>query len=860
MAKFDEKATWPGWETVRLIGRGSFGAVYEIQRSMYGHTEKAALKVLRIPQSQSDIDELYSDGFDEESITARFHGYLEGIVREYLLMADMKGCRNVVYCDDLRQIPHEDGIGWDIYIKMELLTPLTKTLDKDISEETALRVGIDICNALVKCRELKIVHRDIKPQNIFVSDDGTYKLGDFGIAKTAEKTSGGTKTGTYKYMAPEVYNNQPYGAAADQYSLGIVLYWLLNERRTPFLPLPSQVKATTVTMEDEARARRMNGEPVPPPAHGSDALKAIVMKACAFNPKDRFASAAEMLAALEAVRTGAPATIVRQTAPVPAARRAEPQPVAYQAPRQVEDDVGEGTVGVFGRSGQTVSPAPSAARTERPRPAQPIAPASIPYPQQQPEDGEEEGTVGVFAKTATERPTLRPKASAPARPAVQQTPPPAVQQTAPPVQPQTATPAQPEPTPTPKKKKPFWLLIPAAAVIALVVLLATGVLGGGKTPREQEYIEGDWTWTLENGVLTISGTGNMKNFEHSPDVPWSEQRDSITRIVIEEGITGIGDTTFFRCENVTSVEIPSGVTVIGDYAFYSCRSLPGVTIPEGVTSIGANAFAFCDELTDVTIPSSVRSIGEAAFLPCDKLEGIHVDAANRSYTSVDGVLFTKDKTVLIQCPAGLSSYVIPEGVTGIGDYAFYNSRCELTSVTIPSGVKSIGNWAFESCEHLTSVTIPSGVTDIGKSAFRWCSELTVISIPASVKSIGVFAFAYCRNIGIVVEQGNKQYVSVDGVLFNKDQTELLQCPAGLSSYVIPEGVTTVRGGAFTNCILLKSVNIPASVTSIGEWAFDGCDQLGDVYYGGSQDQWSQVTVGEQNDYLINAPRIHYNSN
>lgn len=242
----NQQVSWPGWEVTRVIGNGSFGAVYEIQRNTFGNVERAALKVISIPQNKSDIEELYNDGYDDASITARFNSYLEDIVKEYSLMVEMKGNTNVVYCDDLRYVQHEDGFGWDIYIKMELLTALTKVLTKDISEEQTIQLGIDICNALVLCKNRNIVHRDIKPQNIFVSKDGNYKLGDFGIAKTAERTTSGTKVGTYKYMAPEVYNNQPYGAGADIYSLGLVLYWMLNERRTPFLPLPPQVPTASI--------------------------------------------------------------------------------------------------------------------------------------------------------------------------------------------------------------------------------------------------------------------------------------------------------------------------------------------------------------------------------------------------------------------------------------------------------------------------------------------------------------------------------------------------------------------------------------------------------------------------------------
>lgn len=287
-----QKIAWPGWETVRLIGQGSFGAVYEIRRQVFDDMEQAALKVISIPQNQSDIDELYSDGYDEESITSTFQSHLKSIVAEYSMTRKMNDCINIVRCDDVRYVQHDNGIGWDIFIKMELLTPLTKSLPSVIPEEMVIKLGKDLCNALVQCRKHDILHRDIKPQNIFVSEAGDYKLGDFGIAKTVEKTTGGTKIGTYKYMAPEVYNNQPYGFSADIYSLGMVLYWLLNERRMPFLPLPPvKLKAG---MEEEARRRRMTGELLPAPAWGSDELKQIVLKACAFDPRKRYQTPDEM--------------------------------------------------------------------------------------------------------------------------------------------------------------------------------------------------------------------------------------------------------------------------------------------------------------------------------------------------------------------------------------------------------------------------------------------------------------------------------------------------------------------------------------------------------------------------------------
>lgn len=296
----DEKRlmrAYPDWRVSSKIGQGSFGTVYEITRELFGTRETAALKVISFPQNEDEIDELYSQGYDEATIKNHFQNYLTEMVREYSLMSDLKGHTNIVHCEDICHLQREDGIGWDIFIKMELLTPILKALEQLCHEEEIIKLGRDICYALVLCKERGIVHRDIKPQNIFVTDTGDYKLGDFGIAKTADRTVSGTKIGTFNYMAPEVYNYQPYGSTADIYSLGLVLYWLLNEHRLPFLP-PQPQKLTMRDMEG-ARQRRFCGETIPAPKNGSDALKAVVLKACAFQPQDRYQSAQEMLEALQ---------------------------------------------------------------------------------------------------------------------------------------------------------------------------------------------------------------------------------------------------------------------------------------------------------------------------------------------------------------------------------------------------------------------------------------------------------------------------------------------------------------------------------------------------------------------------------
>ena len=336
---------WPGWETVRVIGHGSFGTVYEIRREAYGLTETAALKVVAIPHDSSALEELRDSCGSEESITANIESQVEGILREYSTMRKLNGVTNIVSCDDFRVVQHDDDPGRDIYIKMELLTPLTKAIGLLPSDEQVVRVAKDMCRALSLCRKHSIIHRDIKPANIFISENGDYKLGDFGIAKAIEQASRGTKAGTYQYMAPEVYSNQPYDFRADIYSLGLVLHWLLNERRAPFLPLPPAV--VTADREERARKLRFDGTAIPAPSHGSEELKRIVLKACAFDQTLRYQSADEMLRDLEELQSSSGERIDD----LPSGGRPSEEEASIR--EGTPGDESGGTLGGFGRNAGT---------------------------------------------------------------------------------------------------------------------------------------------------------------------------------------------------------------------------------------------------------------------------------------------------------------------------------------------------------------------------------------------------------------------------------------------------------------------------------------------------------------------------
>lgn len=375
---FNRTLPWSDWQIVGVLGTGGFGSVYEIRRG----EERAAVKILSIPRDSDEITQFRAEGYDEASISAHYRDTLKDILQEYSLMVEVKGNTNVVACEELRYLPHENGIGWDIFIKMELLTPLNKVMSAQYRESDVIRLGRDLCNALMLCRHKGIVHRDIKPANIFISKSGDYKLGDFGIAKYSDRTTQGTRIGTYEFMAPEVYNNRPYGAAADIYCLGLVLYWMMNERRTPFLPLPPQIP--TSSEREKAGYLRYSGHPLPAPVHGSDALKAIVLKACAFAPEARYATAEEFAQALARLEYAAHTVVQPETNThefddiFSGAPRANPgwQPQQAQPPRGMPQQQGQSVpTYVTARQGMPQKPPVINPTAQTVRPVQTIQPA-----------------------------------------------------------------------------------------------------------------------------------------------------------------------------------------------------------------------------------------------------------------------------------------------------------------------------------------------------------------------------------------------------------------------------------------------------------------------------------------------------
>ena len=311
------------------------------------------------------------------------------------------------------------------------------------------------------------------------------------------------------------------------------------------------------------------------------------------------------------------------------------------------------------------------------------------------------------------------------------------------------------------------------------------------------------TWTLDyDGKLTISGTGAMKDYDYNNNQSPVYMNSSVKKVVIEDGVTSIGNWAFYKCTSLTTITIPDSVTSIGDWAFYKCTSLTTITIPDSVTSIGEAAFRGCSSLTSITIPDSVTSIGDAAFSHCSNLKSI----------------------------------TIPDSITSIGKYAFCNCS-SLTSITIPNSVTSIGESALAGCVNLTSITIPKSVTSIGSGVFDGCNNLTVYLESGSTLTSNDLGVNESKIGSYWVEDNLTWKLDADGTLtisgtgamkdydYNNNPSPANQKKGSVKKVVIKDGVTSIGKDAFKNCSNLKSITILDSVTSIGDFAFSDCSSL-----------------------------------
>ena len=297
-------SAWPEWKIIEKIGEGSFGKVYKAQRTERGKSFYSAIKIINIPGSQSELNSVRSETGDDQSARQYFQNLVEECIQEISTMEYFRGNSYIVSVEDFKVMEYLDAIGWEISIRMEYLTSfMDYCAEKQLTEKEVIKLGMDLSKALEYCRKLKIIHRDIKPENIFVSRFGDFKLGDFGIARELERTmSGFSKKGTYSYMAPEMYKGKKYDSRVDIYSLGIVLYRLMNHNRLPFMSLEKQF----ITYRDKENAlnKRVAGEQMSIPVDAGEQFARIILKACAYDPAQRYQTPEELYGALDDLKNG----------------------------------------------------------------------------------------------------------------------------------------------------------------------------------------------------------------------------------------------------------------------------------------------------------------------------------------------------------------------------------------------------------------------------------------------------------------------------------------------------------------------------------------------------------------------------
>ncbi|MGN0498272.1 MAG: leucine-rich repeat protein [Acutalibacteraceae bacterium] len=811
---------------------------------------------------------------------------------------------------------------------------LKKYLDGNggkISWEEAKRILFPIMDALAAVHSKGIIHRDVSPENISITKDGTVKLLDFGAARYSLGDQSRSLDVILKhgYAPKEQYTRRGrQGAYTDVYSLAATVYRAITGRIPP----------DSVDRMDEDELIVPNALGCNIPEKAEDAL----LKALSVQPAERFQSMGEFKAALQA------AGEEEVTSPF-----AAPANMIYfnqnQTTQQNTVNTQQNTVNT---QQSTYYPQQNTVNTQQ----------STYYPQQNTVNTQQntyypqQNTV-TTQQNNTVNGDMGAGASIPPQPAA--------------------------------KKRPKWLIpvisgCASLAVIAIVIVIIFAVSGsnqpsvstlstGDSSTISTEESAEDFEYTVKSDGVTIDKyTGDNSEviipseIEGKPVTVIGEQsfwfNDNLTKVTIPDGVTTLGESAFNKCTKLASINIPDsvteigeqvfwgtalksisipggvteikkwtfiecselesvtfseGVTVIGDSSFKECTSLTSVTFSESLTEIGEFAFAGCESLTSVTVPSSVTKIGNQAFASCKNLIKVSVP---EGCEFTDGIIFESDNAEIetrgsgsstssgnsassssggsassgnaddfeytadsygvtideytgdaskVTIPAkidgkavtmigekafykldNLKEVVVPDSVTAIGKQAFY--ECEaLESINMPDSLTAIEYEAFYGCSKLQNISIPNGVKSIGDGAFLFCNSLESITIPESVTSIADNPFGYSDKIKeIKVASGNKNYCSVDGVLFSKDKKTIVAYPCGKSTakYTIPDSVTTIgkytfkdcdniteliipdsvteiKGFAIINCDSITSVKIPDSVKSIGQWAFAFCDNL-----------------------------------
>ena len=872
------------WRIKRFIGAGSYGRVFEIERrDEFDTVYTGALKAVTIPSSQGELDEILADGMDMNGASTYFRDYVKELNREIALMSKLKGHSNIVSYEDHKMFPHEDGVGWDILIRMELLTPITSYLKQNhtFTRREVIQLGMDLCKALEICQRYNIIHRDIKPANIFISETEDFKLGDFGVARIASASTGAsTRAGTVNYMAPEVFRGEKYTSNVDIYSLGLVMYQLLNNNRMPlYPPYPQPI---TPSSRERAQAQRLSGAALPPPANAEGRLAEIVLKACAPDPAQRYDSPAVMRQALEAILyTEGEAKMIYpegDTVPVPSTSGAA-------APEE-NDPNGETERPVWGKAH---------ADSEKPAKAEKTLPECLKNAR---DDAplEQQFSLRELSGLSKEEAdaldlTLKPMpqpalAAEPAAPAVPQEP--AADQT---VRVETAQPAAPAddstvrlmpgavPVQTPAEDHTERVAVPVQPVQNVQESDKTTFLFEAQAEKrrqeqqaKREAEEAARRKAAEEKEAELARIRAEKRAAEQAAAEEAARKAEAEQAAAAQAAQQQETPAAPAAPQKKGSKLPlaiggvavAAVVAVGGFALAGrggASSTAAASTADAIYTAGTYTATAEGCLSDVTVTVTVSdkaitdvrvdASGETAELGGKAAEELPGEIIRSQSTDVDGytgATLTSDaiKQAAADCIAQASTGKAASGSASslsqkaadlidsgtCGNYATWEFYRDGTLYIKGSGAMSdysvsfdANNTAFCSApwyashgSDIQTVILEDGITRIGEHAFAYCSAMHSVSIPDSVTEIGDFAFDWCSALESITIPDSVTEIGFGAFSF---------CDS-LKSVTIPDSVTEIGDYAFTCCESLESVTIPDSVTEIGEEAFFDCSALKSV--------------------------------
>lgn len=749
------------WQIKELLGQGSGGksAVFRLSRNDSSWGETCALKVMNLIEERGKLEDLPK--FRKDEYVSAMQECSKNAEQEVRLMANLRGNTNIVDYLDYKFVDWSDesSFGRDMLIRMEFLHDLRGELrnGKLFEESEVIKLGRDICAALVLCHSKNILHRDIKPENIFINEDGNYKLGDFGVSKimsTAPMSMASTGIGTPEYAAPEQFSGK-HDKRVDIYSLGLVLYELSNQNKLPFA-------ASTYVRQEEVQKRQM-GTPLPHPSNASSALTQVILKACAFKAEDRYQTAQDFLKALISLEdTEAPvvvSNIPNTYATIPAQNAYTTMPASNQANTQTGYETTPAQVNGFSKG--TVEP--NTQENKESNKSKLIAAVlgvvaviailvvivSM--------NGKEKNETHIGGTNTTQSGQQESKDDTT----------------------ETTTDTSHHGVSELQNLSAEYIgkVLKVGDSITSSDVLVMGSFAGGRKETISDFsispqmasqpgeltIEiksgeksvqltvtvlpcndpnanspTDFAYRIEDGGVTITKyVGEQTKvvipywIEDKPVTAIESLSDDVTVVVMPDSIKYLKRHCFSGNMNLISVTVSGGLTGMGDNVFYQCKNLKSVTFNEGITTIGDSMFAYCESIESITIPDSVLTIEDGAFCGNASMQSLTIGS---NVTSIGASAFNDCRKI--------TEVIIPDSVTYLGRHAF--SGCSnLKSLVVGNGITTMGDNTFYQCTNLSDITIKDGATLIGDSMFSACKSLKSISLPASLASIEDDAFSYC---------------------------------------------------------------------------------------------------------------------